>query len=118
MSPTEVAGLCGASDVVIADVRPPDRFAQGHVAGSIHLPCSASDDAARVADSLLEGKRTLVVYGENTEDAREVAITLARRRADTGLQVSVLEGGFSAWFEGGFACISGGCDQCEEWSHR
>lgn len=112
ISATEVAGLCGDRDVVVADVRPPERFEQGHVAGAIHLPCSASSDAARVADSLLEGKRMLVVYGENSDDARPVAESLLRRRGDKPLQVRVLEGGFSAWFQSGFACSSGSCEEC------
>lgn len=113
ITPTEAAQLCGAHDVVVADVRPPERFEQGHVAGAIHLPCTASNDAARVADSLLEGKRMLVVYGETSDDARPVAESLLRRRGDKPLEVRVLEGGFSAWFQSGFACSSGPCDECD-----
>ncbi len=114
ISASEVASLCGDRDVVVADVRPPERFEQGHVAGAIHLPCSASNDAARVADTLLEGKRMLVVYGETSDDARPVAESLLRRRGDKPLEVRVLEGGFSAWFQGGFACSSGPCDDCQK----
>jgi len=113
ISPTEVAELCGSRDVVVADVRPPERYEQGHVVGAIHLPCSASNDAARVAESLLEGKRMLVVYGETSDDARPVAESLLRRRGDAKLEVRVLEGGFQGWFSGGFACSSGACEHCE-----
>ncbi len=112
LSAAELAALCSSRDVVVADVRPADRFELGHVAGSIHLPCTASNDAARVADTLLEGKRILVVYGETTDDARPVAESLLRRQPDKSIQVRVLEGGFSAWFNGGFACSSGPCDEC------
>ena len=41
LSPADAAKLCGQPDVLIADARPANRFAEGHVAGAIHLPCDA-----------------------------------------------------------------------------
>src|SRR3712207_1886976 len=42
VSQAEAAALCGDPSTVIADARSARAFAQGHVAGAIHLPCSAS----------------------------------------------------------------------------
>jgi rhodanese-related sulfurtransferase len=113
LSPTEVSALCGQSGVVVVDVRSPDKYTLGHVAGAIHLPCTASNEAAGVADSLLEGKRTIVVYGETNEDALPVAESLVARRGNQHLEAKVLSGGFAAWFNQGLACSSGPCDACD-----
>src|SRR5688572_703751 len=53
IAPADAIRLCGRPDVVIADARASEAFAQGHVAGAIHLPCRAggqatSDGLARV----------------------------------------------------------------------
>ena len=108
VSPQALAVQCGSEDTVVADVRSVERFAMGHIAGAIHLPCGASDDAARVVDSLLHGKRDLVVYGDANTDARPVAEALARR-SEPRIRVRVLQGGFEAWANQGLACASGGC---------
>jgi 3-mercaptopyruvate sulfurtransferase SseA len=108
VSPQALAEECGNRDVVVADARSAERFAMGHIAGAVHLPCSASDDAARVVDSLLRGKRDLVVYGETEAEARPVAEALARR-TEPELRVRVLQGGFQGWANQGLACASGGC---------
>src|SRR4051812_15303473 len=50
--PGQATALCGQPGSVVADVRTAQAFAEGHVAGAIHLPCDASGqvaDAARIA---------------------------------------------------------------------
>jgi rhodanese-related sulfurtransferase len=110
LAPTAAAALCGDPGTVVADARPADRFEQGHVAGALHLPCAASGAVARDGLAALAGKRTVVVYGDNTEEALLVADGL--RRAGAGLRVAVLEGGFPAWSAAGLACSSGPCAAC------
>ncbi len=105
ISPADAAALCGKSDVLIADTRPENRFAEGHVAGAIHLPCDAGGQVANEAFARLDGARLVIVYGERSEDARPVAETLQRRHATADIRV--LEGGFEAWSKGGQACASG-----------
>ena len=116
VSPEALALECGNRDIVVADARSAERFAMGHIAGAVHLPCSASDDAARVVDSLLNGKQELVVYGESEAEARAVAEALARRSKPT-VRFRVLQGGFQAWANQGLACASGGCTWPNE-EHR
>jgi len=108
IDPRETASMCSRADVVIADTRPESRFAEGHVAGALHLPCDARGEVASSAMARLDGARTIVVYGERTEDARPVAETLLRRRP--GADVRVLDGGFEAWSRAGLACASGACN--------
>jgi rhodanese-related sulfurtransferase len=112
VGPDEAARLCGSPDVVIADARPANRFAEGHVAGAIHLPCDATGSVAADAMSHFEGKRTVIVYGETTADAQPVAASLRRRYHRPGVRIAVLRGGFQEWSQAGLACASGPCDEC------
>jgi 3-mercaptopyruvate sulfurtransferase SseA len=112
LSLTEVANLCGDPHAMVADARSAERFAEGHVAGAIHLPCASSRVAATAALDRLAGKETLVVYGDSTEEALPVAEELRRRGDRPGLRVAVLAGGFPAWSQAGLACSSGPCADC------
>ncbi len=114
IDPAEVAGLCARTDVVVADARPANRYAEGHVAGAIHLPCDAAGTVAASAMAHLDGQHTIVVYGEDTADAQPVAASLRRRIHRPDLRIAVLRGGFRSWSQGGQACASGPCDDCKE----
>jgi rhodanese-related sulfurtransferase len=111
MSPAEASSLCGQPDVVIADTRAALAFAEGHVAGAVHLPCDAAGQAAVEALTHFERAHTIVVYGASTADARPVADSLQRRHSD--VKVAVLDGGFPAWAAAGLACASGPCAECK-----
>lgn len=110
LDPAEASSLCGRPDVVVADTRAAERFAEGHVAGAIHLPCDAEGQVASDALSHLEGAHTILVYGDDTASALPVAASL-RRRIHHG-DVRVLRGGFAAWSHAGLACASGPCEEC------
>jgi rhodanese-related sulfurtransferase len=112
MPPASAVSVCGDAQTLVADVRPAEEFAQGHVTGAIHLPCASSDSAARAAVDRLAGHHTLVVYGDGTEDARMVADQLRRRDVRADLRIVVIEGGFGAWSRAGLACSSGPCVEC------
>jgi len=112
LPPTQAVTLCGDAHTLLADVRPAEEFEQGHVTGAIHLPCAASGSAASAAVDRLAGRRTLIVYGDATEDARVVAEELRRRAGRSDLRVLVIEGGFQAWSRAGLACSSGPCPEC------
>jgi len=111
MSPTEASSLCGQPSVVIADTRPATAFAEGHVAGAVHLPCDAGGKTADDALAHFSHAQTIVVYGSSTDEARPVADALARRHPD--VKVALLDGGFAAWASAGLACASGPCDECK-----
>jgi len=111
ISPAEAASLCGRTDVLVADARTPARFAEGHVAGAVHLPCQGDADATVLALDRLRGHHTVIVYGDSTSEAQAVAASILRR--EPALDVRVLAGGFPAWSQAGQACASGPCESCE-----
>jgi len=108
----EATALCADAGTLIADVRSAQKFAEGHVAGAIHLPCSASEQVASAAENGLANKHLLLVYGESSDDAFPVAEQMQRRLGRDDLAIRVIEGGFSAWSEAGLACTSGECPAC------
>lgn len=112
LPPSSAQSVCGDPQTLVADVRPPAEFAEGHVAGAIHLPCASTGSAASAAVDRLAGHHTLVVYGDGTEDAKLVADELRRRGGRPDLRVVVIEGGFAAWSRAGLACSSGPCLEC------
>lgn len=113
----QAARLCGDSRALVADVRDKAAFAEGHIAGAVHIPCSGSPgDVLRVRSQLAD-KTALIVYGESEEQALQVARDLAGRIERPDLTVAVLAGGWRAWLEAGLACASGPCDGCAELSH-
>lgn len=119
-SQREATALCAEPGTLIADVRSARAFAEGHVAGAIHLPCNASERTASAAEHGLSGKRLLLVYGDGTEDALPVSEQMRRRLGRADLTIRVLDGGFAAWSAAGLACTSGECPACgaPEHDHR
>jgi len=113
LRPEQAARLCGDARTLVADVRSANAFTEGHVAGAVHIPCSGSRADVENVRRLLERKEALVVYGESEEQARQVASDLAIRISRPELSVSIIAGGWRAWFDAGMACASGPCDDCE-----
>jgi 3-mercaptopyruvate sulfurtransferase SseA len=114
LPPEQAVRLCGDTGVMVADARPPQRFAEGHVADAVHLPCAAPNAEASSVVERLAHKHTLIVYGDTTEEARPVAEDLRRRIGRHDLKIVVLDGGFPAWSKAGLACSSGPCPECTE----
>jgi rhodanese-related sulfurtransferase len=110
LPPADAAGLCGQPGVVIADTRSAGAYAEGHVAGAVHLPCDAGQAGVEALTHFDRAQR-IVVYGQTSDDARAVADSLQRRHPDA--RVQVLAGGFAAWSSAGLACASGPCDECK-----
>jgi 3-mercaptopyruvate sulfurtransferase SseA len=112
LPPDRAVKLCGDRGVLVADTRPSQRFAEGHVAEAVHLPCAAPRAEASTVVARLASKHTLIVYGDTTEEARPVAEDLRRHIGRPDLRVVVLDGGFPAWNRAGLACSSGPCKEC------
>ena len=56
----EFATLTGSPEVQVIDVRTPEEFADGHIAGAVNIPVQSSDFSARVAQ--LDPNATYAVY--------------------------------------------------------
>src|SRR5687768_10180504 len=67
LPPREAGARRGQSGVVFGDLRPPARYAQGHVAGAIHLPCAGT--LGQEALSRLGPRTRLVLYDEDGRSA-------------------------------------------------
>jgi rhodanese-related sulfurtransferase len=113
LKPEQAARLCGDARTLVADVRSAAAFTEGHVAGAVHIPCSGSRADVEHVRRRLSSKEALVVYGDSEEQARQVANDLAVRINRPELSVSIIAGGWRAWFDAGMACASGPCDDCE-----
>ncbi len=107
VAPQDASDACAAFETVILDVRSEERYAEGHVAGAIHLPCNAGS-VGEDTTGLLARADLILVYGSTTEEARPVAQAIAQRHPDR--QVEVLAGGYPAWEAAGLACVSGPCE--------
>jgi rhodanese-related sulfurtransferase len=84
-------------DFVLLDVRGPDAFAAGHVAGAIHLP------HGKITASRLEpwpAGTLFVVYcaGPHCNGAARAALRLAR----LGRPAKIMAGGITGWRDEGF----------------
>src|SRR4051794_24445881 len=69
LAPRDAALLCSDPGAVVADVRSAARFAEGHVAGAIHLPCAASGRVVSDAAERLGGEKNPVVFRGGTTRA-------------------------------------------------
>jgi len=87
-------------DFVLLDVRSPDDFARGHVAGAASLP-HRKIIASRMAE--FPPGSTFVVYcaGPHCNGANKAAVRLAR----LGLPVKMMIGGVTGWQDEGFDLI-------------
>src|SRR5687768_2602801 len=107
VSPQQAQEVCADPGIVVIDVRTHDQFERGHIPEARHLPCTQQ----RLKDQIFEelsNATSILVYGQNTEEARAVAESLAQRN----LPVSVLVGGYPGWEAAGLACSSGPCEGC------
>lgn len=87
----------GSPGFVLLDVRSPELFAQGHVAGAVNLP-----HAKIIAAKLREypSSTLFVVYcaGPHCNGAARAAARLAR----LGFAVKLMAGGMTGWIDEGF----------------
>jgi rhodanese-related sulfurtransferase len=90
------------SDVVVLDVRSPDRFAAGHIAGAVNLP------HRRITERTLApypDETLFVVYcaGPHCNGADRGAVRLA----SLGRPVKKMIGGIEGWKDEGFPLVTG-----------
>ena len=106
----DAAEYCATRTAAVLDVRPAERFAAGHIADAIHLPCSAPVVEA-ATDAALSAADFILVYGDSAAEAEPVAREMVERY---GQRVQVLDGGYAAWESEGRACVSGPSPRCRE----
>jgi rhodanese-related sulfurtransferase len=100
-----------ASPILVLDARTPAAYEQGHLDGSLHLPCAAGSADAEHIVAIAAAYPNVWVYGASDEEARTVADELAHR-LPAGASVRVILGGFDALQRAGAPAASGPCERC------
>lgn len=100
IAPAELSAMLKAGTALLIDVREPDEFASGHIAGALNMPLSGFSPA-RIPDP---AGRTVVLQcagGKRSEKALDQCAS-ARSAVDTHLS-----GGIGAWKEAGLPIVRG-----------
>lgn len=79
------------SDGLIVDVRRPDEFAEGHIAGAVNVPNETIEDEA--PDALPDKEQTLLVYCRSGNRSKEAS----QKLADMGYTNVYEFGGINTW---------------------
>lgn len=92
VSPLEAVNLINREDAVVVDVRAPEEFARGHLAGAINLPQAELEQArARLG---APAERPLLVCCQSGTTA---GAATRRLRSAGYARAQVLAGGINAW---------------------
>lgn len=90
-----------APDVQLLDVRTPDEYAEGHIAGAVLVDVNESDFEEK-AVAVLDASRPVALYCRSGRRSARAASLLAAR----GYKVTNLKGGVIAWQDAGKALVS------------
>ena len=96
----EFQTFIAAADVQLLDVRTPDEYDEGHIAGAVLVDVNESDFEEK-AVAVLEASRPVAVYCRSGRRSARAASLLAAR----GYKVTNLQGGVLAWQDAGKALV-------------
>ena len=86
--------LIGAPDTLLIDVREPDEYRQGHIAGSINIPRGMLEFRISSEPQLQNLSRPIVIYCKTSGRA---ALSVVAMQTMGFNNVMSLAGGFDAW---------------------
>lgn len=89
-----------APEVQLLDVRTPDEYAEGHIAGAVLVDVNESDFEDK-AVAVLDASRPVAVYCRSGRRSARAANLLSGQ----GCQVTNLAGGILAWQDAGKALV-------------
>ncbi len=102
-SPTEAQSLIQDGGVTLLDVRTPEEFAAGHIAGAENIDFYASDFADQIG-ALDHGER-YVVYCKSGNRSGQATAMMAQ---EGFASVTDVDGGIEAWETAGLPTVAGG----------
>jgi phage shock protein E len=98
----DFATLVATDGVVVLDVRTPEEYAAGHLAGAQNIDVESSDFASQIA--ALDTSATYAVYCRSGNRSA----TAMAAMVDAGFEhVSDLSGGITAWTQAGQQVVTG-----------
>jgi rhodanese-related sulfurtransferase len=100
ISSQQLADMLHAGQALVVDVREPEEFAAGHIAGAVNLPLSRFD-AAQVPPA---GDKTVVL---NCLGGKRSGMALEKCAAAQSAIDTHLAGGFTAWAKAGLPVATG-----------
>lgn len=90
----------GGDDLMVLDIRTPEEFAEGHIAGSINIDFYAPDFGDRLAELDPDARYVLYCRSDNRSGQTMPALE------ELGFSdVAELDGGVLAWAEAGLALV-------------
>jgi rhodanese-related sulfurtransferase len=95
---TEAPAAVTASNTLLIDVREPDEYRQGHIAGAINIPRGMLEFRISNEPGLQELDRPVVIYCKTSGRAALSAVALQQMGFT---RVISLAGGFDAWLAAG-----------------
>ena len=102
-SPEEAQALIDTGNVKLLDVRTPEEFAAGHIAGAENVDFYAADFADRI-DALDQGESYVVYCHTGNRSGKATALM-----ADKGFtKVTDVDGGIEAWTTAGLPTVTAG----------
>ena len=102
-SPTEAQALIDAGDVLLLDVRTPEEFAEGHLAGAENIDFYATDFADQIG--ALDPDKKYVVYCRSGNRSGQATSLMAEQGFTT---VADVDGGIVAWEAAGLPTVATG----------
>ncbi len=95
----------GRPGFALLDVRGPEHFRKGHVAGALSLP-HGKITASRMADWPSETLFVVYCAGPHCNGAARAAVRLSA----LGRSVKIMIGGITGWLDEGFPLVEGNAD--------
>lgn len=92
----DFAALVAAPNVQIIDVRTPEEFSEGHLAGAVNIPVQGTDFAARIAR--LDPAGTYAVYCRSGNRSKPAVAAMKEAGITT---IYELDSGTIGWTKGG-----------------
>jgi len=97
-SPDALHGLLTTPHTLLIDVREPDEYRQGHIAGAVNIPRGMLEFRISAEPTLQDVARPVIVYCK-TSGRAALSVVALQRMGFTNL--TSLAGGFDAWVAGG-----------------
>jgi thiosulfate/3-mercaptopyruvate sulfurtransferase len=117
LTPAELTALTGTSKIIVLDIRSPDDYAAGHIAGALSAPYGSwrgprDNPGLQLSDARLTerlqslgiepGARVVVTYqGKDTTDFGAAARVYWTLKSAGLTEIAILNGGISSWVSAG-----------------